>query len=57
MDRVARYEWHGNSFILFLLFILGFTLPFAAIYFMTNLLQIETEVEDGDKLSAYLAAR
>jgi hypothetical protein len=55
MDKVARYEWHGSGLILFFLFILGFTIPFAVIYFMTNLLQIETEVADADKLSDYLA--
>ena len=57
MDRVVRYEWHGNGFWLFLMFILGFTIPFAVLYFMENLLRIETEVEDAEKLSAYLAGR
>lgn len=57
VDRVSRYEWHGSGFILFLLFILGFTLPFAVVYFVTNLLRIDTDVEDADKLSDYLARR
>lgn len=57
MDKVVRYEWHGSGIILFLLFILGFTLPFAVVYFMTHLLRIETEVKDAGKLSDFLAGR
>jgi hypothetical protein len=57
MDKVARYEWHGSGIILVLLCILGITLPFAVVYFMSNLLRIETQVADGTKLSEFLAAR
>lgn len=57
MDKVVRYEWHGSWVILFLLFILGFTIPFAVVYFMTHLLRIETEVGDAGKLSDFLATR
>ena len=57
MDRVTRYEWHGSGIILVLLCILGITIPFAVVYFMTHLLTIETQVSDGTKLSEFLAAR
>ena len=57
MDKVTRYEWHGSGVILFLLCILGITIPLAVVYFMSNLLRIETEVADGTKLSEFLAAR
>jgi hypothetical protein len=57
MDKVARYEWHGSGILLVLLCILGITLPFALVYFMTHLLRIETQVSDGTKLSEFLAAR
>ena len=57
MDKVTRYEWHGNWIILFLLWILGVTIPFAVGYFITNLLRIETEVTDGTKLLELLEGR
>ena len=57
MDKVTRYEWHGSGILLVLLCILGITLPFAVVYFMTHLLRIETQVSDGTKLSEFLAAR
>jgi hypothetical protein len=57
MDKVTRYEWHGSGIILVLLCILGITIPFAVVYFITNLLRIETEVADGTKLSEFLQAR
>ena len=57
MDKVTRYEWHGSGIILVLLCILGITIPFAVVYFMTNLLRIETEIADGTKLSEFLQAR
>ena len=56
MDRVTRYEWHGSGIILVLLCILGITIPLAVMYFVTNLLRIETEVPDGTKLSEFLRA-
>lgn len=57
MDKVARYEWHGSWIILFLLCMLGITIPFAVVYFITNLLRIETEVADATKLSEFLEGR
>jgi hypothetical protein len=57
MDKVTRYEWHGNLIMLVLLFLLVVTIPLAVVYFMTNLLQIETQVAESEKLSAYLRAR
>jgi hypothetical protein len=57
MDKVTRYEWHGSGIILVLLCILGITIPFAVVYFMTNLLAIKTQVADGTKLSEFLQAR
>ena len=57
MDKVTRYEWQGSGVILVLLCILGITIPLAVTYFMTNLLRIETEVSDGEKLSEFLRAR
>jgi hypothetical protein len=57
MDKVTRYEWHGSGIILVLLCILGITIPFAVVYFITNLLRIETEVADGTKLAEFLQAR
>ena len=57
MDKVTRYEWQGNVIILTLLCLLGITIPVAAVYYMNNLLRIETEVPDGEKLADFLRAR
>jgi hypothetical protein len=57
MDTVTRYEWQGNWAVLLLLCLLGLTLPFAVVYFMTHLLKIETQVADGEKLNEFLRAR
>ena len=57
MDKITRYEWHGSGIILILLCLPGITIPFAVVYFITNLLRIETEVADGTKLSEFLDAR
>ena len=57
MDTITRYEWEGSGILLVLLCILGITIPLAVVYFMTNLLRIETQVADGEKLSEFLRAR
>lgn len=57
MDKVTRYEWHGNWALLFLLCLMGITLPYAVVYFTTNLLKIETQIKDADQLSLYLHTR
>jgi hypothetical protein len=57
MDKVTHYEWQGNSLLLILLCLPGFTIPMAAVYFMNNLLRIETQVPDGEKLADYLRDR
>ncbi len=57
MDKVTRYEWHGSGVILLLLCLLGITIPFAVVYFITNLLSIETEIADATNLSEFLEAR
>jgi hypothetical protein len=57
MDKVTRYEWEGSAVVLVLLCLLGITIPLAAMYFMTHLLRIETQVADGEKLSEFLRAR
>jgi hypothetical protein len=57
MDKITRYEWHGSWFILLLLFFLGITIPIAVVYFITNLLKVETQVADSAKLSEFLESR
>jgi len=57
MDKVTRYEWQGNGIYLVLLCLLGVTIPIAVVYYMENLLRIETEVSDGAKLTDYLNAK
>jgi hypothetical protein len=57
MDKITRYEWHGSWIILLLLFFLGITIPVAIVYFITNLLKIETQVADSAKLSEFLESR
>lgn len=57
MDKVTRYEWHGSGIILVLLCLLGITIPMAVVYFMTNLLRIETQLADSEKLSDFLRSR
>jgi hypothetical protein len=57
MDKVTRYEWHGSGVILVLLCLLGITIPMAVVYFMTNLLRIETQLADSEKLSDFLRSR
>lgn len=54
MDRITRYEWHGNVLLLVILSALVITIPVAVVYFMVNLLRIETEVKDGEKFSEFL---
>lgn len=57
MDKVTRYEWQGSGVVLVLLCIPGITIPMAVVYFMANLLKIETQVADGEKLSEFLRTR
>lgn len=57
MNRISRWEWHGNTLLLLLLCLTVVLIPFGVVYFMTNLLQIEEEIADASKLSEYLAAR
>jgi len=57
MDKVSRYEWQGSGLILILLCLLGITIPMAVVYYMNNLLRIETQVADGEKLADFLRAR
>ena len=57
MDKVTRYEWQGSALLLILLCLLGITLPMAVVYYMNNLLRIETRVPDGEKLADFLRAR
>jgi hypothetical protein len=57
MDKVTRYEWEGSYVLLLLFCILGVTLPLAVVYFMNNLLRIETEVKDGEDLVDFLRSR
>ena len=57
MDKVTRYEWQGNGIYLVLLCLLGVTIPIAVVYYMDNLLKIETEVADAAKLTDFLDAK
>jgi hypothetical protein len=57
MDKVTRYEWQGSSLILILLCLPGITIPIAVVYYMNNLLRIETEVPDAEKLADFLRDR
>jgi hypothetical protein len=57
MDKVTRFEWLGSNVILVVLCLLGITIPLAVVYFTTNLLRIETEFADGEKLSEYLRSQ
>ena len=54
MGKVTRYQWQGSTVFLVLLCLPVCTIPVAVVYFMENLLQIETEVADGEKLSEFL---
>ncbi len=57
MDKVTRYEWHGNGLALALLCLFVITIPIGVIYFMTHLLTVETQVADAEKLSEFLRAK
>ncbi len=57
MDRITRWEWHGQLWLLTLLALTGILLPVAIVYFMTNLLRIEENVPDATKLSDFIASR
>jgi len=57
MDKVTRYEWHGNGFILVVLCLFVITIPIGVVYFMSHLMKIETGVSDGAKLSEFLGSR
>ncbi len=57
MNRVTRWEWHGNSLVLSLLCLSVILLPVGIVYFMTKLLQIEETFEDATNLSDFLSAR
>jgi hypothetical protein len=54
MDKVTRYEWHGSLVILVALWFFVITIPLALVYFLSNLLVIETQVSDAAKLSDHL---
>jgi hypothetical protein len=57
MDKVTRYEWHGSGILLVVLSIFVITIPLAVVYFVSNLLRIETTVSDSEKLSEFLRSR
>lgn len=57
MDRITRWEWFGNPFVLLLLCGTIVLLPLGIIYFMTNLLKIEEAVKDGSAVSEFLVKR
>ncbi|ADB15618.1 hypothetical protein Psta_0933 [Pirellula staleyi DSM 6068] len=57
MDKVTRFEWHGNVWILTILTLLVITIPLAVIYFIINLLVIQTEVTSAEELSQSLLKR
>ena len=57
MDKVTRYEWHGNWLLLTLQGLLVITIPIGIVYFLTHILKIETQVPDGAKLSEFLRSR
>ena len=57
MDKVTRWEWHGNGLILLLLCLTGILIPLGVVYFVTHLIRIETEVKDAAALSDYLDQR
>lgn len=54
MDRVTRWEWHGNIIILVVLCCTVVLLPAGVVYFMSRLLKIEEAVKDASALSAFL---
>lgn len=56
MSRITRWEWHGSVFLLTLFCLTVVLIPFAVVYFTTNLLKIEEEIADADRLSDYLAS-
>ena len=55
MARITRWEWHGSFLVLTVLCLTVVLLPGGVVYFITNLLKIEEEVKDADKLSQFLA--
>ena len=57
MDKVTRYHWQGNSIILTILCLPLITIPIACVYFVSQILKIETEVPDGEQLAEYLSCR
>jgi hypothetical protein len=57
MDKITHYEWQGSTLILVLLCLPGITIPMAVVYYMNNLLRIETQVADGEKLADFLRNR
>ena len=57
MDKVTHYEWQGSILLLTVFCLLGITIPMAVVYYMNNLLRIETQVPDGEKLADFLRAR
>ena len=53
-DTVTRYEWHGNAFLLAILFLSGIFIPYAVIYFIKNLVALETHVPDAEAYAEFL---
>lgn len=41
MKRITKWEWQGNAFLLLILSISIVLIPFAIVYFITNLVMIE----------------
>jgi hypothetical protein len=44
MAKITRYEFVGNKWLFFLLWILGITIPFAILYLVEATAAIEEEV-------------
>jgi hypothetical protein len=56
-DTITRYEWHGNAFFFALLFLSGIFTPYAAVYFIKNIVALETRVPDAEAFAAFLSKK
>jgi hypothetical protein len=48
MKRITKWEWHGNGLLLLVLSVSVVLIPFAVVYFITNLVMIEHEEPDPE---------
>lgn len=54
-DKIVRWEWHGSIILLIVLCFTVILIPAAVVYFVTQLIRLETAVDDAEAFSEFLS--